>query len=817
MSPTPMGTLQADFYRQFRFPTILVGDSKLGGIGATISAFESLHVRGYDVDNVMLFYDPEWKNHEYLKNHFKEYGVSVHLMPLPPRRSTSTADDERAMLEYYEKFSQSEVMGKILDHLNYKHFLRVSKLSSLPSKAESVIWHPFRQHALPQNVVAIDSAYWDHFQAYDQETDPLFTQAPSQTTSSASPDTSFRGDQMLTSLFDASASWWTQGLGHGNSRLALTAANAAGRYGHVMFANAVHEPALDLCYNLLETLENPRLSRIFFTDNGSTGMEVAVKMALRASCQRYGWKKDDAQHPVGVLGLKGSYHGDTIGVMNCSEPNTFNEKVDWYRPWGFWFDPPQVSMRKGRWEIEVPSSMNDDASAPAASTLTFDTLTSIFDHHSRPEDAAKYRSYISRTLKRLTHDQHRRFGALIIEPVLMGAGGMIFVDPLFQRTLITTIRENPSLINPSYIASITQARLEDAAEWAGLPLIADEVFTGLYRLGRPSSSSFLSSQHPDQASLKLSHDVAPDISVHAKLLTGGLLPLALTTASNSIFNTFLSPSKSDALLHGHSYTAHPIGCAVANHSLKEMKSWYTNSSIWDEHRAQWCPAPGATSTLPVGPEAEAAVRETASATKPPKEDAPSEPTLSLRPDKDPPTELPNDSAFSFFSPTFLTTLSHHPLVSGCFALGSVLAFTMKPTPSPSPSLSPSPLSPTPLSPFTPPPFSDPAPVTSSSPSSTAPESTFNVDSAFPSISSTKGYNSTAASSLQQRLMTTLSPSNSGIHARTLGDVLYIMTSLITSPKAVRQLEKKLMIALNTELKEREGGHDPYPEATEPDA
>ena len=791
LSPTPTGTLQADFYRQFRLPTILVGDCRLGGIGATISAFESLHVRGYDVDHVILFNDPEWKNHEYLYDHFRRDDIGFHHLPLPPPRTGPTTGDERAMHKYYERQSQSETMDKILDDLNYKHFNRVSKLSSLPLKAESIIWHPFRQHAVPQNIVAIDSAYRDQFQAYNQESDPLFTQGSPQTAPSVPPNTSSKGGQMTTGLFDASASWWTQGLGHGNSRLALTAANAAGRYGHVMFANAVHAPALDLCYNLLETLENPRLSRVFFTDNGSTGMEVAVKMALRASSQRYGWKKDDGDHPVGVLGLKGSYHGDTIGVMNCSEPNTFNEKVDWYKPWGFWFDPPQVSMNKGRWEIQVPPSMEKDAPTPATTTLAFESLTSIFDFQSRSEDAAMYNSYITRTLKRLTHDEKRRFGALIIEPILMGAGGMIFVDPLFQRTLITTIRESPSLINPSYTASASSELSKDPADWTGLPLIADEVFTGLYRLGRPSSSSFLSSHSSDQALPKLSSDVAPDISVHAKLLTGGLLPLALTTASTSIFNTFLSPSKSDALLHGHSYTAHPIGCAVANHSLKDMKSWYANSSIWNEHRAQWClsQAAAAAPTSSDGLEAEATVGNATAASKAATRAAPSKTTLKSKTSEDPSAGVHKASLFSFFSPTFLTTLSHHPLVSGCFALGTVLAFSMKSMPSPS--------SPTPLSPFTPPPFSDPPPTTD--------------EASTTDDSQATGYNSTATASLQQRLLTTLSPGNSAIHARTLGDVLYIMTSLVSPPKTVRLLEEKLMVALNAELKEQEGGVGPYAE------
>jgi dethiobiotin synthetase/adenosylmethionine--8-amino-7-oxononanoate aminotransferase len=98
------------------------------------------------------------------------------------------------------------------------------------------------------------------------------------------------------------------------------------------------------------------------------------------------------------------------------------------------------------------------------------------------------------------------------------------------------------------------------------------VFTGLYRLGRPTSASFL--------------DVHPDIAVNAKLLTGGLIPLCTTVASQEIFDTFSSPEKSDALLHGHSYTAHAVGCTVAVDSLKAMSDMDVNGS-WDAFRADW--------------------------------------------------------------------------------------------------------------------------------------------------------------------------------------------------------------------------------------
>jgi bifunctional dethiobiotin synthetase / adenosylmethionine---8-amino-7-oxononanoate aminotransferase len=113
---------------------------------------------------------------------------------------------------------------------------------------------------------------------------------------------------------------------------------------------------------------------------------------------------------------------------------------------------------------------------------------------------------------------------------------------------------------------------ETTTNWTGLPVIFDEVFTGLYRLGRRTSASFL--------------NVDADICVHAKLLTGGLIPLAVTIASQEIFDSFLSPKKSDALLHGHSYTAHPIGCHVAETSVTSMIEMDRRGD-WSSFKASW--------------------------------------------------------------------------------------------------------------------------------------------------------------------------------------------------------------------------------------
>ena len=159
----------------------------------------------------------------------------------------------------------------------------------------------------------------------------------------------------------------------------------------------------------------------------------------------------------------------------------------------------------------------------------------------------------------------RSFGTLILEPVVMGAGGMIFVDPLFQRVLIDTVRTNRDLF-PSCAPTPSPTSTATPPIWQGLPIIFDEVFVGLYRLGRPTTSSFLGAA------------VHPDLACYAKILTGGLVPMAVTLASDAIFQAFWGNQKVDALLHGHSYTAHPIGCTIANRTLDILEGMQTDGA-----------------------------------------------------------------------------------------------------------------------------------------------------------------------------------------------------------------------------------------------
>ncbi|KAK4041223.1 pyridoxal phosphate-dependent transferase [Parachaetomium inaequale] len=609
-SPSPSGSTQADLYMPLRLPVVLVGDSKLGGISQTISAFESLKMRGYDVEMVLLFREAQYQNHQYLSKYFKEqHTIPVMAVPEPPQRIQHDPDaDFAGMSRYYESSSKSDGLHEILSHLDIRHKDRIARLESMSTIASKKIWYPFTQqkHLTPDKITVIDSAQGDYFQTLASPTTAI-TAAPSPTASS-----------LLRPSFDGSASWWTQGLGHGNPKLALAAAYAAGRYGHVMFAEAVHEPALALAETLAAGLRNPRLARTFFSDNGSTGVEVAVKMALRAARLRYAWPGGER---VGVLGLKGSYHGDTMGAMDCSEPCVYNEKVEWYEGRGFWFEYPVVEYCGGSWVVKYPEGMRDGdfAAAGGLSSSAYPSLSAIFDIEARESsgEGRFYEEWISATLRRLAA-QGRRFGALMIEPVVLGAGGMLMVDPLFQRTLVKTVRQNAALFGTT--ATHTDSTVDNQA-WTGLPVIFDEVFTGLYRLGRFSAAAFLG--------------VDADISVHAKLLTGGLVPLSVTLASESIFRAFESDDKSDALLHGHSYTAHTVGCQVALESIREMQQM--------EARGDWDWAMETTSQQ----------------------------TRSEKPSK--------DLVWSVWSPEFVLWVGQLPSVGGVWALGTVLAIRVAST------------------------------------------------------------------------------------------------------------------------------------------
>jgi dethiobiotin synthetase/adenosylmethionine--8-amino-7-oxononanoate aminotransferase len=298
---------------------ILVGDHKLGGVATTISAYESLRLRGYDLDAVLLFQDEQYQNFEYLHDYFSKYNLPTLSLPTPPSVDVSHERDHVNLREYYDATSEGDSLRSVSEQIVESHAARLQSLKKMSEEAHEHVWYPFTQHKgrSAKDILTVDSAYGDDFQTL-QRSEVL--------------ETGEEDQNNLVPAMDGSASWWTQGLGHGNPDLSLAAAYAAGRYGHVMFASAINEPSMQVVRKLLDGHQNERLTKIYYTDNGSTGMEVAIKMALRASCIRYGW--DHRQHDISILGLRGSYHGDTMGVVDAAEPSVYNDTLEWYKPRG---------------------------------------------------------------------------------------------------------------------------------------------------------------------------------------------------------------------------------------------------------------------------------------------------------------------------------------------------------------------------------------------------------------------------------------------------------------------------------------------------
>ncbi|KAF9453477.1 PLP-dependent transferase [Macrolepiota fuliginosa MF-IS2] len=589
-SPSLSGTTQADCYRPLFLPTVLIGDSRLGGISSTISSYESLILRGYIIDAVLLFRDDYYSNWEYLEPYFAEKGIRLSAIDPPPTRLPDPATDRLCVQKYYNDLttdSTSTGINAITDHLDQCHTKRLDELASMPRRTFNTIWWPFVQHGLvktEEDVTVIDSAHSDFFSVYRSQ---------DQTGGAQSPATS-----LLAPEFDGSASWWTQTVGHAHPSLTLAAARASGRYGHVMFPQATHLPALNLAESLVHNGPGKGwASRAFFTDNGSTGMEVALKMALRAYTSRNNVTESDKKR-LGVIGLNGSYHGDTIGAMDACAEGVYS--CEWHDAKGFWFDPPSIGIIDSKPSITLTPALH---SLVGEQVLPAPSLSWIYDIQSRLRTplARVYQDYIREQLEKL-EERGQKFGALVLEPLLMGAGGMIFVDPLFQRVMVDVARSRKN-------------EKDTPPAWSGIPVIFDEVFVGLHRIGMESTGPLLGTY--------------PDISVNAKILTGGLVPLAVTLASESIFEVFLGDNKATALLHGHSYTAHALGCEVANETLKLIDSLKTTPG-WQAAQASWSD------------------------------------------DVSSPCQV-----WSFWDPGFVQAVSNLPHVASAMALGSVFAIRLK--------------------------------------------------------------------------------------------------------------------------------------------
>lgn len=513
LSPFPSGSLAADALRPLALPAVLVGDPALGGISSTLAAREALVARGYQVPAVVFFERPDALQEnaatvQRVVDGEVEQSTSVFSAPELPQAA------DTPLAEYFQSEESAAFSANLLAHLLAWDRRRMAELADMSATAPAIFWYPFTQHATlaasaSPAAVAIDSAHGNTFTAYDPAV------------------------HALRPMDDAVGSWWTTGVGHGHPGVARAIGAAAGRYGHVMFPEAAHRPAWRLAQLVLDGPGRGWAARVFFSDNGSTAVEVSLKMAFRKRAHDV---PDRARLPMRAVTLHGCYHGDTLGAMDCAPRSDYNElQTPWYEDRGLAFDPPTVAIVDGVWTLVGAEGGGGGVSDAAV----FSSREHVF---SPSRDGAQYRGRIEAAVDAVLQRDEYDLGALVLEPVLQGSGGMRLIDPAFQRALIRVCRERR------------------------IPVVLDEVFTGIWRLGRETAAELLG--------------VTPDIASYAKLLTGGTVPLAVTLATGDVFDAFLGESKREALLHGHSYTAHAVGCAAALESLKT----YPRAPLFDAER-----------------------------------------------------------------------------------------------------------------------------------------------------------------------------------------------------------------------------------------
>jgi len=320
-----------------------------------------------------------------------------------------------------------------------------------------------------------------------------------------------------------------------------------------MFPENAHAPALRLAERLLALEGCEGASRVFFSDNGSTAVEVALKMALRLRAARCA--PPAGAPPRRVLALAGSYHGDTLGAALAQAPSVFTSprQAPWYTDArGVFLQAPTCRRAAGGgWEV-----MPQPGIAARAEELRFADAGALFDGAARDGSrlAALYRGCVEAALDAAGSGAELpggagAVGACILEPALQGAGGMQLVDPAFQRALVAAAHERR------------------------LPVIFDEVFSGLWRLGAPTGAALLG--------------VRPELLCMGKLLTGGALPLAATLASEEAFDAFRGASALDALLHGHSFAGSAVGCAAALQALGALAGRNANMGADGRLCALW--------------------------------------------------------------------------------------------------------------------------------------------------------------------------------------------------------------------------------------
>jgi adenosylmethionine-8-amino-7-oxononanoate aminotransferase len=320
---------------------------------------------------------------------------------------------------------------------------------TLSERDKKYNWHPYTQHKLFDNHIAIvkgkDALLWDE-----------------------------NGKEYI----DAIASWWVNPYGHSNEVLAEAIYKQLTSLEHVLFGGFTHEPAVVLSEKVMEILPSNQ-KKLFYSDNGSTAVEVALKAALQ-----YFYNKGEKR--TKIIAFEGAFHGDTFGAMAASGISFFTEA----------FQGSLVDVTR----IPVPTKVNAD-----------EVINKL-------EELVKTGEY----------------ACFIFEPLVLGAAGMVMYEPEVLDRLIRICKDHRVFA------------------------IADEVMTGFGKTGRNFACDYLTEM--------------PDMMCLSKALTGGVIPMAITSFTQEVYNAFYDEDINKALFHGHTFTANPVGCVAALTSLEILQS-----------------------------------------------------------------------------------------------------------------------------------------------------------------------------------------------------------------------------------------------------
>ena len=435
---------QIDLLQQYNLPLILVARGALGTINHTMLAIEALRKRGLQIHGVVFNGDLNQEN----QSAIEKFGKVKTLFHVP---YFDTCDQETIV----EWINANE--NKILSGL--ESAMHIKPTLSLSERDAKVIWHPFTQHqmtSLPKAISRGKGAY-----LYDENNKKYL---------------------------DMISSWWVNVHGHSKNEIANAIYEQATTLEHMIFAGFTHEPAVQLAEKIIDLLP-AGFSKIFYSDNGSTAVEVAIKMAIQF------WHNQGEKNRKRIISFEHGYHGDTFGAMSVSKSSGFHDAF--------------ADMLFAVDVFPYPETYMDDGQVSANENHVLELLT-----------------------KHLTQES-KNTAAIVIEPLVQGAGGMKMCRLQFLQ------------------------KLELVAKEFNVLMIYDEVMTGFYRTGE------LFACHKAKTN--------PDIICLSKSLTGGFMPLSLTACHEKIYQAFLADSFSKALAHGHTFTANPLGCAAALASLSLLQ------------------------------------------------------------------------------------------------------------------------------------------------------------------------------------------------------------------------------------------------------